>query len=50
MKQEAKTLIGWTGKVITLLLPLYLVEITRMKPPTISIDVTVATQHAAQTQ
>ena len=36
--------------MIMMILPTYLVEITRMKPPTISIDATVATQYAADTQ
>ena len=36
--------------MITMITPTYLVEITRMKPPTISIDATITTQHAADTQ
>ena len=36
--------------MITMIPPKYLVEITSMKPPTISVDATVASRHAADTQ
>ena len=49
-KQEAETLIQRAGKMIMMILPTYLVEITRMKPPTIRPDATVASKCAADTQ
>ena len=40
-KHRAEALIEWTHKVVTLLL-IYIVEVTGMKTPTVSIDGKVA--------
>ena len=48
-KQQAGALIEWTHKVVTLLL-IYIVEVTGMKTPTVSIDGKVAKEHAPTIQ
>ena len=48
-KQRAEALLEWAEKVVTLLLPIYIVEVTGMNTPTISIDKTIAMEHAAAT-
>ena len=48
-KQQAGALIEWTHKVVTLLL-IYIVEVTGMKTPTVSIDGKVVKEHASAIQ
>ena len=49
-KQHAEALLEWAGKVVTLLLPIYIVEVMGMKTPTISMDGMIAMEHASATQ